>query len=580
MKLKQKPQDFRVRELLREGYLQNAGDHRVYKVGKIKATSIDAARELADMAGVKPSDVSMAGLKDRQGITDQFMSIPRGREVFISEASLRIESVGFAREAITSKDSDGNAFEVVSRGLEDSHLLHLRAAVDIVREFGYPNYFDEQRFGNLRHGQGWIALDLLRGETEEGLKRLLASVSRFEPPISKAFKEKVWRRWGDWRGLREVAGAYGKHHSVFDHLRKDPEDFVGAFGRVATRERVIHQFAFQSHLWNRALARFIKQGTPEEGRFSLPGIEGPLVFTKGPMPVKTGWMGRLPLPGARLEGLVDDHQRDLFDKILASYGIAPDGFVIPNVPGFGFKADERAMLIIPEEFRVRPSEPDRLNPGFKMVRFSFNLPRGAYASLLVKRLIGLMPDDEREVIHERGPRGDSMDGYGRGERGGRGRGRGSFHADGGGRGSYRSEGGGRGGYRSEGGGRGSYRSAGGGRGGYRSEGAGRGRGTYRSEDGGRGGYRSEGGGRGGYRSDGGGRGGYRSEGGGGRGGYRSGGGPRRGSSQGGRGGARPGQGSDQADFGDFEGGPRDDQGGAPRRFRGGGRGRGRGGPRR
>ena len=366
----------------------------------------------------------MAGLKDRQGVTEQYMSIPRGREVFVSETSLRIESVGFSREAITSKDSTGNGFEVVSRGLEEAQLLRLRPAVDSVREFGYPNYFDEQRFGNLRHGQGWIALDLLRGDIEGGLKRLLGATSRHEAPASKAFKEKVWRRWGDWRGLREVAGAYGKHHSVFDHLRKDPEDFLGAFGRVATRERVIHQFAFQSHLWNRALARFIKQNTPVENRFTLPGIEGPMVFPKGALPVKPGWEGRLPLPGARLEGLVDEHQRDLFDKILASYGISPDGFEIPGVPGFAFKADVRPMAIMPGELRVRPSEPDRLNDGFKMVRFSFTLPRGAYASLLVKRLLGILPDSDRDGPGERRREDGGGDYSPRRSDGVRGRGRG------------------------------------------------------------------------------------------------------------------------------------------------------------
>ena len=392
MNLKQKPQDFRVRERLRDDYLQPRGDYRVYRVSKVKATSIEAARELAYLAGVQPAEVAMAGLKDRQGQTEQYMTIARGREVFVSERGLKIEPAGFAHEAITSTDSIGNAFEIVARGLEETQLRRLRAGLDTVREFGYPNYFDEQRFGNLRHGQGWIALDLLRGDIEGGLKRLMASISRHEHPQSRAFKELVWKRWGNWKALRDVAGRFGKHHSVFDHLRKDPEDFAGAFGRIATRERVIHQFAFQSHLWNRALAGWLKERIPEPERFTLPSLEGPLVFPKGPMPVEPGWEGMLPLPGVRFEGLQDDTQRKHFTKILAKYGIEPEGFEIPHVPGFGFKADLRPLVILPEDLRARPAEPDRLNPEFRMVRFSFALPRGAYASLLVKRLIGLMPD--------------------------------------------------------------------------------------------------------------------------------------------------------------------------------------------
>lgn len=435
MNLKQKPQDFRVRERLREDFLQSRGDYRVYRVSKVKATSIEAARELAALAGVPPSEVAMAGLKDRQGMTEQFMTIARGKEVFVSEPGLKIESVGFAHEAIASTDSIGNAFEVVARGLEETQLRRLRAGLDTVREYGYPNYFDEQRFGNLRHGQGWIALDLLRGEVEEGLKRMMASISRHEHPQSRAFKELVWKRWGNWKALRDVAGRFGKHHSVFDHLRKDPQDFAGAMGRLATRERVIHQFAFQSHLWNRVLANWIKRSVPEPERFTLPGIEGPLVFSKGPLPVEPGWQGFLPLPGARLEGLQDDLQRELFTEALARYRIEPEGFEIPHVPGFAFKSDLRPIAIQPEELRARPAEPDRLNPDYSMVRFSFSLPRGAYASLLVKRLIGLMPDQVEEAKPWKARRStDPNEGYGAPRRTrtrgrGRGRGRGARRDD-------------------------------------------------------------------------------------------------------------------------------------------------------
>ncbi|HPF14291.1 MAG: tRNA pseudouridine(13) synthase TruD [Planctomycetes bacterium] len=452
MRLKQKPQDFRVRELLREDFLQSSGDHRVYRVSKIKATSIEAARGLAELAGVSPSDVSMAGLKDRQGITEQFMTIPRGREVFLDEQFFKIDTMGFSHEAITSVDSRGNAFEIVSRGLGEVQLRRLRAGLATVREFGLPNYFDEQRFGNLRHGQGWIALDLLRGDVEGGLKRMMASISKFEHPESRMFKQSIWQRWGDWRGLRDVAGRFGKHHSVFDHLRKEPTDFAGAFTHLATRERVIHQFAFQSHLWNRAVARWLKLRLPQTQRFFMPGIEGPLVFPIGPLPIEPGWGGRLPLPGTRLEGLVDDIQRELFVEILRGYGVEPDGFEI-EVPGFAFKADERALAVMPTELRARPAEPDRLNPGSQMVRFSFELPRGAYASLVVKRLIGPMAEGEGEVSDRQAGGFRAR----RGARRGAGRGRGGDSYSGRGSGSYdrtRNE---SGGPRAEGGGEDRYR---------------------------------------------------------------------------------------------------------------------------
>ena len=174
MRIKQRLDDFRVRELIADEYFKERGEFRVYRVTKRKLTSFDAARELAHAAGVSAADVAMAGLKDRQGVTVQYMTIRRGRVVSMRALDLSVESVGFASEAITSRHSLGNSFEVTLRGLYQAELDLLRENVPLLRECPLINYFDEQRFGNLRHNQGWIAQQLMRGEHESALKRLLA----------------------------------------------------------------------------------------------------------------------------------------------------------------------------------------------------------------------------------------------------------------------------------------------------------------------------------------------------------------------------------------------------------------------
>ena len=107
---------------------------------------------LAREAGVQPSDVAMAGLKDRQGVTIQYMSVPGGRAVDFESPELRIEPVGRLDRAISSADSRGNAFEITARALDGPELNAMRRNLPIIREMGVVNYFDDQRFGNLRHG--------------------------------------------------------------------------------------------------------------------------------------------------------------------------------------------------------------------------------------------------------------------------------------------------------------------------------------------------------------------------------------------------------------------------------------------
>ena len=387
MRLKQQPGDFRVDEVLRDDYLQAKGPHRVYRVIKRKQTSIEAARALGEMAGVAGSQVSMAGLKDKQGVTTQYMSIPRGRRVQFKDHELDIETVGFGTDAISSRDSKGNAFQIIARDLGPSEVVKLRSSLDSVREHGLPNYFDEQRFGNLRHNQGWIAKGLMLDQTEQALKRLLTAISDHDSQSECSLKSSLARKWGDWRACREVAGRFGRHHSIFEHLRREEGDFAGAFRFVASRIRLIHLYAWQSHIWNRALARHFDGCTPRREKFVVRTPEGPQVFPKGLGQLPDEWEGCLPLPGNRLAGVDQPDQVVLFEAVLKRERLTRSQFVIEGVPGFVLKPELRPALVVPQNLRIRPAERDPRNRGQRMVKMSFQLPRGSYATLAVRRLL-------------------------------------------------------------------------------------------------------------------------------------------------------------------------------------------------
>ncbi|QDV06260.1 tRNA pseudouridine synthase D [Planctomycetes bacterium Poly30] len=416
MKLKVRPSDFKVTERLKEGIITPGGGHRVYRVIKEKLTSMEAATELAAHTGVSTGDIGMAGLKDRQGVTTQFMSVARGPSVSVSAGaqsqSLGIQSIGFCEEAITAEASDGNDFQIVIRDLRDGEVDHLRTALEPVRASGLPNYFDSQRFGNLRHGQGWIVLDLLQGDVSGALKRLVASTSSFEPPARRRLKEALGRSWGDWSACRSIAGKLGRHHSVFEHLKRDPDDFEGAFDRVGTRERLIHLYAFQSHLWNRALALWVQDHFEE--RISLRGIEGMLRFPVGEFQLPPEWGGQFMLAGSQLDGVTDPLQRELYERTLERLGLTVQALDMPNLAGFQLKPEPRPAIVHPLKLRVRPAEEDNLHRGARMVKVEFGLPRGAYATMVIQRLVG----QSTGGVDERPPAAFQPSREERGERGG------------------------------------------------------------------------------------------------------------------------------------------------------------------
>jgi len=400
MRLKQRVGDFRVRELLRREYLAGEGEHRVYRVTKRKLTSDEAARALAEGAGVELGEVRMAGLKDRQGLTIQYMSVARGREVRLTTSELKIETVGFAATPLDSQDSLGNAFELTVRGLRRGDLHRLRVNLPMMRAHGVLNYFDDQRFGNLTHGQGWIYKGLCLGHTEEALRRLLGARSERDDERHRRFKDGLERHWGDWRECRDVAGRFGAHHSVFEHLARSPDDFAGAFQHVSTRTRLIHLFAWQSHLWNRAVVEWMRDLFPVEQRVVLDCEEGTLLAYPEAPPPEMAAAGVLRLPGERLEDVTEARARGLFERVLHEEGLPAERMAVA-VRGFHMQGEERALIVRPAHLRVRPPEEDALNPSFSAVRVRFELPRGSYATLVVKRLFAEPLGERRERLAAR-----------------------------------------------------------------------------------------------------------------------------------------------------------------------------------
>ena len=124
--LRASPEDFEVDEIL--GFAASGeGPHALLSVRKRGANTEWVARELARAAGVKPFEVGFAGLKDRNAVTTQHFTVPRGKRAaaeFIGLKGEGYEVLGAAahQRKLPRGALEGNRFVIVcsSRSLSAS----------------------------------------------------------------------------------------------------------------------------------------------------------------------------------------------------------------------------------------------------------------------------------------------------------------------------------------------------------------------------------------------------------------------------------------------------------------------------
>lgn len=148
--LRVSPEDFLVDEIL--GFeAAGTGPHALLQVRKRGANTEWVARELARAAGCKPFEVGFAGLKDRNAVTTQSFTVPRGKRA--AQEFMALKGEGF--EVIASAEHQrklprgalaGNRFDIRVREFNvDPQTLAQRLAR--ITAQGVPNYFGPQRFG-------------------------------------------------------------------------------------------------------------------------------------------------------------------------------------------------------------------------------------------------------------------------------------------------------------------------------------------------------------------------------------------------------------------------------------------------
>jgi len=385
MKVKQQPEDFQVEELT-DVTPAGQGPHALYRLEKRGWSTPDALAAVRRRWGLETRRLSYGGLKDRHALTAQYLTVWHGPRRNLTHQGITVTYLGQVAEPYTSAAIRANRFRITLRDLTTAALAAAEAALPEVGADGVPNYFDDQRFGSVTPGGEFIARLLVRERFEDALR--LALTGPYEHDRAEAKREKATLRahWGDWARCKDLLPR-GHARSLVDYLLHHPGDYRGAVARLRPELRGLYLSAYQSHLWNRLLARWLQEHCRPEQLIPVELRLGTLPVYRGLDESQRQELGalRLPLPSARTRLEPGDPRADLLRTVLAEEGLELAQLRVKGIRELFFSKGERPAVCRAEGLHAEAG-PDELHPGRQRLRLAFDLPRGCYATLIVKRL--------------------------------------------------------------------------------------------------------------------------------------------------------------------------------------------------
>jgi tRNA pseudouridine13 synthase len=182
-RIKVNPEDFQVTEVpLYEPSGQ--GDHVYLWIEKRGIGSLEAAAKIATALGRQRHEVGLAGLKDAQAVTRQWMSLEHvniDRAAGLDIPEITVLEVTQHRNKLKIGHLAGNRFEIRVRGCQAGARAAAEAVLAVLAQRGVPNWFDYQRFGR-RGDNHLLGRALVLGQYREFCDRFLGRPADGDSP--------------------------------------------------------------------------------------------------------------------------------------------------------------------------------------------------------------------------------------------------------------------------------------------------------------------------------------------------------------------------------------------------------------
>lgn len=282
-------------------------------------------------------------------------------------------------------DLEGNRFTITVRGLKKEDIPKIKENLKYL-EFGAPNYFDSQRFGSV-FDKKFIAKEVIKGNYEEAVKILLTKYKKSEKKLIKDLKRFIDKNWGDWDKIWEYIKENNIKSRLYVNMVKElkkSNDYKKALSYVDDRLKKIFVAAYQSYLWNECVKELLRKYVPEEDRVYYEYECGTLMFYKKMDEEVFNILKDKKFPTIAPDIEYSGEEKEIIEEILKREGLTMEE--LNNIGELGkFIYSERKILSIPKNLKIGEFEEDELNKGKYKITLSYELEKGSYATIIIKR---------------------------------------------------------------------------------------------------------------------------------------------------------------------------------------------------
>ncbi|MDO8628372.1 MAG: tRNA pseudouridine(13) synthase TruD [Nanoarchaeota archaeon] len=370
-KIKEQPEDFIVKEVM-DLKIKDQGPYAYFLLKKKNWTTLKAVEAVAEQLQIDKKRFATAGMKDKYGITEQYVGIKNFNLIKLKDVKLKdveIKPLGYGNKRIGVGSQSSNHFIITVRNLD--YALPTQSFI--------ANYYDDQRFGEIRPNTHLVGKAFLKRNYEEAMKIYLGKPFLTETPDHRAWREQIEKHWGEFP--TDVARGMYHERRVLKILHYHPKAYVDAFRSLPKQLLTLFIQAYQSKLFNDILNSYIKKRYKEK----LPIHTVVDDYTIPKILYEEDKELELPMPGYTGYVKNPDIEEEI-QKLMKQERMRATRFRFRGFPEISSKSLMRKAFVPIKNLTIGPLENDELHDKKYKQVLSFKVQKGSYATMVIKQL--------------------------------------------------------------------------------------------------------------------------------------------------------------------------------------------------